>query len=207
MRRKLLVTLVLSLLILMLCAGAQAASLIDIGTCGNNITWGLFDDGTLSFSGSGAMYDYSQTDMPPWYENRGVIEKVIFSDDITHIGDNAFYDFTGYPEYSKLTSVTLPAKLESIGNYAFSWCKNLKNLQLPSSLKSIGSHAFSKCENLPNLQFPASLETIGFWAFNGCYGLTEVVLPSSLETIGSSAFVGCINLKSIYLPQSLKSID
>jgi len=59
MKRKLLVAFTLSLLILMLCAGAQAKTRIDGGNCGvvdethdgSNVKWSVYDDGSLVVSG------------------------------------------------------------------------------------------------------------------------------------------------------------
>lgn len=51
-------------------ASAVAAE-VGSGTCGENITWVLTDDGTLTISGSDPMTDYPlfQNDSP-WYPSR-----------------------------------------------------------------------------------------------------------------------------------------
>ena len=41
---------------------ADAADIIDSGTCGSNITWTLDSEGTLTFTGSGDMADYDYLD-------------------------------------------------------------------------------------------------------------------------------------------------
>ena len=36
----------------------KAAEIVSSGTCGDNLTWVLIDDGVLTISGTGTMYDY-----------------------------------------------------------------------------------------------------------------------------------------------------
>ena len=50
-----------------------------------------------------------------------------------------------------LTSVILPASLESIGFRAFRWCKSLRKITLPESLSSIGWQCFFGCSKLIGL--------------------------------------------------------
>lgn len=75
---------------------------IASGTCGkygDNITWVLDDDGTLTLSSSGEMKDYDWNNSP-WYSNEKVI-KASISEGITSIGNYVFYVCSG------LTSVTI----------------------------------------------------------------------------------------------------
>jgi len=52
---------------------------------------------------------------------------------------------------SKLSSIKFPSTLNSIGTYAFGYCKQLTQLTLPSSLKTINRYAFYNCINLANI--------------------------------------------------------
>ena len=58
--------------------------------CGDTLT-ATFADGTLTISGTGAMYDYSSGSLPPWYGIRSQITKVVIGNSVTSIGRNAFY--------------------------------------------------------------------------------------------------------------------
>lgn len=49
---------------------------------------------------------------------------------------------------SKLSSIKLPTNLNSIGTYAFGYCKQLKQITLPTSLNLIDRYAFNYCINL-----------------------------------------------------------
>jgi hypothetical protein len=53
------------------------------GTCGDNLTW-IFDDstGTLTISGTGAMYDYSYNNRP-WESYEDSIKKVVINNGVT----------------------------------------------------------------------------------------------------------------------------
>lgn len=94
----------------------------ESGTCGDNLTWTLDNNGTLTISGTGDMEDYSYSYDVPWYSPRLLIESVVIENGVTSIGSNAFY------YCSSLTSVTIPDSVTSIGEYAFHNCINLKNV-------------------------------------------------------------------------------
>ena len=85
-----------ALLALLLCLGClplQArAETIASGTCGESVIWELSDQGVLTISGSGDMYDYSTMDNPaPWMGNRDAIKTVVVESGVTSIGANALY--------------------------------------------------------------------------------------------------------------------
>ena len=83
-------------------------------------------------------------------------------------------------------------KDNEIGYMAFCACNRLTILTLPSSITSIGGGAFNGCSGLTSVTLPSSLTSIGNSAFYGCSGLTSVTLPSGLTSIGNSAFLLCI---------------
>lgn len=61
---------------------------------------------------------------------------------VISIKDSAFSGNT------KLTSVSLPLKLEKIGWFAFSGCTSLKSITVPPSVAEIGYDAFAYCTKL-----------------------------------------------------------
>lgn len=91
---------------------------IITGTCGENATFKLdCGDGSMLVSGTGAMTDYNND--APWKSVRSFIKSLVIEDGITHIGSYSFY-------YCKnLSYVSVPASLESIGEYAFQECDQL----------------------------------------------------------------------------------
>ena len=153
-------------------------------SCGPNLKWHLTDDGVLTITGKGKMYDYHSYHRAPW-RNSGV-KRIIIGDSVTTIGN---YAFSGC---SSLTSVNIPNSVTTIGEYAFRDCSSLTSVTIPNSVTTIGKSAFHGCSALISVTIPNSVTTIGDDAFSGCTSLTSVNIPNSVTTIGSSAFSGCI---------------
>ena len=188
-----------------------------------NLTWKLYDDGTLTISGTGAMKDYNADDnLSPAYNNSKV-KKVVIEDGVTSIGERAFSNCstlisitipksvtsigkTAFYNCTSLTNITIPNSVTSIGNLAFSYCRSLTSITIPGSVTSIGSSAFSECRNLKSIIIPNSVTSIEYAAFYNCSSLTDIVIPSSVTSIGNSAFHYCESLTSITIPDSVTSI-
>ena len=76
---------------------------------GENITW-HYEGSKLVFSGSGAMYDYTKDTLPDW--DLDGISVVEFDDDITTIGDYAFYSEASSTNKATSIDLKLPSSLE-----------------------------------------------------------------------------------------------
>ena len=79
----------------------------------DNLTWTLTADGTLTISGEGAMKDYNSDDNPSPVYNNSDVKKIVIEDDVTSIGDAAFF------HCRSLKSITIPDSVTSIGKDAF----------------------------------------------------------------------------------------
>ena len=178
------------------------------GTCGDGLTWTLDGSGTLTISGSGAMYSY---DYSPWYDSRYAIKTVIISDSVTSIGESVFDDC------SSLTSVTIGNSVEYIENRAFRGCSSLTSVNIPDSVTMIGNYAFSGCSSLTFIN--VSKGNSKYCSINGVLfnkavtvliccpeGKTECIIPDSVTTISNSAFYDCSALTSINIPDSVTKI-
>ena len=86
--------------------------------------------------------------------------------------------------------------VESIGAYAFYFCRSLTGITIPSSVTSIGTYAFQYCFSLTSITIPNSVTSIGISAFRDCYSLTNIVIPDGVTSIGDNAFRACISLKT-----------
>ena len=180
------------------------------GKCGDSVLW-QFDNGTLTLSGSGSMYDYTSDNPSPW--DNVAIKRVEVGEGITRIGNYAFYSQYDpdpespyfYEKSSRITEVVLPQSLESIGEYAFYGNCLLANIDLPSGVKEIGQYAFYYCVDLRSIEIPAGVERIEYGCFFYCRRLAEVKLPFGIKHIMNGAFNYC-GLESIVIPNSVYTI-
>jgi len=88
----------------------------------------------------------------------------------------------------------LPAYIEHIGMYAFSYCGALRKISIPDRVISIGDSAFIECYSLESINLPSSTTSIGVGAFLHCTNLTQINLGAAINNIGTAAFALCINL-------------
>ncbi|MBR2549701.1 MAG: leucine-rich repeat protein [Clostridiales bacterium] len=199
------------------------ADTVAFGKCGDDLKWVLDDKGTLTISGSGEMYDYSDGRSPWRYQNvQDDIKTVVFSGNITRISFCSFY------ACENLTSITIPNSVWQIGRLAFSGCHSLSDVTIPNSVEYIGVGAFQYCHSLRSIEIPDSVTYIAsgaFYnsaltsvsisdsvaeiydsAFEACYGLTYVTLPRSLSTINKYTFCDCVNLKKVTIPSNVTEI-
>ena len=168
----------------------------------DNLTWKLYEDGTLNISGTGAMKNYSYSNnKSPACSNLSVTS-IVIEEGVTSIGDYAFENC------DNLTSITIPENVEIIGKGAFYSCDNLKDVTLQDGVKIIERTAFIWCGNLTNIVLPNSITSIGDWAFKDCTSLTSIKIPSSVTSI-DDPFYNCSSLKTISLDcgSSLKRTD
>ena len=170
------------------------------GTCGDNLTWVLTEDGTLTISGSGKMKDYSSSSVAPWYSNRTKILSAVVEPGVESVGNYAFYACL------KLASVSLPDGVKRIGPSAFQDCTRLTAVEIPDSVTSIGHNVFDDCSSLTNVTIPDGVTSIDSGAFSGCSKLTSVTIPESVTSIGERAFYGCSILINMTIPESVTSI-
>lgn len=181
---------------------AQAAETAS-GTCGDNLTWNLDENGTLTINGFGTMYNYSVSYLDrfsPWYSIRSSIKNIHISFGVTSIGNCAFTLCTN------LTNVNIPNSVTSIGEAAFANCLSLTDVSIPNSVISIEKDAFEDCSSLTSVILSNSMSSISSSTFHGCSRLTNINIPNSVTSIGSLAFYGCSSLTSINIPNSVISI-
>ena len=163
------------------------AAAVESGACGDDLTW-VLNAGTLTITGSGAMYDYIDSQLPPWYEFCDEIVRIDIAGQVAHIGDFAFYSC------KKLSTISIPSSVKSIGNYAFASCEKLVSFQGASSVLSIGKGAFYNCYALEAIRLPYGLSTLGSQAFYRCESLRSISVPSDVRTMGDSVFAYCKSL-------------
>ena len=189
-----------------MCTVCQEEEGLASGSCGKDLQWKLYEDGRLTITGTGSMYNYSMPDNgsepdTPWYPYRQSITKVVIESGAATIGEYAFHGCTD------LTDVTIPESVTDIGKLAFYNCTGLTDVTLPKGVTTIGSAAFRRCSNLVSITIPGSVTDIGKIAFFDCTVLTEITIPESVTTIGEYAFGNCTSLDTITFHGSAPSMD
>jgi hypothetical protein len=86
-----------------------------------------------------------------------------------------------------LTSITIPASVTNIGEYAFANCSKLSTFTIPAGVTSIYRNTFAGCSSLGSIDIPAGVTSIGQNAFINCSELATVTLNSN-PSIGTDAF-------------------
>ena len=226
------VMMIVTLLPLGLMDTAWAATFIGSGKCGDNVTWSLTSDGTLTISGTGDMADF-EWDGTPWCSVSSQVKSVVIKDGVTSIGDCAFGGCIS------LTSVSIPDGVISIGFAAFESCSLLTGVTIPNSVTGIGDYAFGYCSSLISVTIPGSVTSIGEAAFaggstsvnvsrenknycsvdGGLYDKQKTTIfhpgkiqngafrvPDGVNRIGDSAFFDCTSLTNVIIPKSVTSI-
>lgn len=215
---------------------SAASNAATSGVCGDNLTW-EFDEstGTLTISGTGEMWNWTDGNNAPWYDLRTYTESVIIEPGVTSIGDYAF-------EYSWMKSIDLPEGIIDIGEYAF-YQSQLKSIVIPDGVKTIWHYAFCHCSSLTSVTIPPSVTSIGKWAFSLCPKLydvyifdvpswckisfydresnpvksagnlyidgkkpTELVVPEEVKEIKAYTFSGWSSLINIVIPEGVTKI-
>ena len=170
------------------------------GMCGDSVIWTLRAR-TMTISGSGTMWDYSEGSPSAYSEFMQQIDTVIIESGVRTLGSYAFSGF------ESLTYVQLPEGLTQIGENAFERCVSINSLTIPNSVQIIGNEAFLQCNGLQSVVLPKNLGSLSPNIFSFCMSLETVQLPQELGTIGDNAFYACQSLRSITLPASLDDIE
>jgi uncharacterized repeat protein (TIGR02543 family) len=92
--------------------------------------------------------------------------------------------------------VVIPAGANSIGANAFQ-ASAMTSISLPATLTSIGEYAFASSTSLDAISIPDGVVSIGEWAFSNSESLETINLPASVNNIGNTAFQDSLNLENI----------
>ena len=122
------------------------------GSCGNNATWTLAQDGSgnytcLTISGTGAIRNYGHDNASIWRTDAD----------------------WGYD----LTSVTVGDGITRIGEFAFCGCQNLASVTIGSGVKEIAKGAINHCDQMTQITLP-TVTTVGEGAFENSAKLQRI---------------------------------
>lgn len=98
----------------------------DEYVCGDNLQWNYNGIDTITISGTGSMYGYSQGDSP--FSGAGNVSKIVIENGVTSIGQNAFYGMI------TVNTVSIPDSVTQIGEDAFTMCDSLAEIYYTGTL-------------------------------------------------------------------------
>lgn len=135
-----------------------------------------------------------------YFEN---VQEISLPSTLRRIGDSCFY--MGNTRNPKLTSITVPAAVQTIGKNAFQYQKNVitLNFENGSKLTSIGDNAFDSMTSVKSIDLPDSVRVIGNGTFYGTKA--KINLNEGLLEIGGSAFQSG-SFESLTIPSTVIKI-
>lgn len=165
-----------------------------------------------------------QTDTSsPYYifTNNNLSGKLVIGDDVTRIGNYAFYNcislisveipegvttigIAAFRDCTNLNGVTILGQITDIANQTFHGCSNLISIKLPTTVKYIGEYAFNYCRKLVDINI-LSVTSINIYAFSSCSSFKDIKIPNCTY-IAEGAFSYCDNLETIEIPSTLQSM-
>lgn len=109
---------------------------------------------------------------------------------------------------SRITSVTIPSSVNSIGAQAFNRCYQLKIVDFEPSDSNVtfGNEAFIGCNMLESIIMPTKITTIPEKCFQGCVKLKIITIPEGVTRINKEAFLQCSALTTVTIPSTVTSI-
>lgn len=177
---------------------------------------------TLTISGTGAMYDYSTTELPLWQNQSGAdgytIYSLVVEPGITHIGNSAFESIT------QIKTVSLPDTITTIGDRAFWDCEGITGIDIPASVTSIGKNALTMSNNSQSGKLKAinvAEDNANYCSVNGIlyskdmttliqapskYAETVITVPNTVKIIAPRAFQSLKSVTEIIVPETVTEI-
>lgn len=173
--------------------GVLAQNSGGVSVSGTN--WELSEDGVLSISGNGEMYEYLYYE---WSSYRDYVKELVVNEGVTTI---CYMAFEGM---KNLTKVSLPQSLEYIGDNAFSGCTSLP---VVDNVRYADTYLIGAVDTLKSTyKIKDGTRWIGSEAFYCCTEMKEITIPETVEAIGGQAFMGCASLDFISIPKSVRKI-
>ncbi len=187
---------------------------------------------TFTLNEDGESYSLTGCD----FETAGVVEiPATYEGKPVTVIDGAFYD------RKKVTGIIIPEGIESISNLSFCGSK-ITTITIPDSVTSIGYGIFNNCSNLVSVTIGSGVESLGRELFVGCTELADIcvskdnpfycsdekgvmfnkektvllytpvkltgeyTVPYGVTHIDSTAFNHCTGLEKILIPDSISTI-
>ena len=222
MKQMRMLVLLLTMLLVLTClpATANAEEIVASGTCGENVTWSLDDDGVLRISGTGVISGSSY----PWLDYADQITDIVLQEGITSWQEGAFSGC------SNLVRVEIPSTLDEVAwrlgtfdcqlfivaedhprwesdEYGVVYTKGKTELlHMPSGFvgeytvpEGVRIVSVSYCNKLTGVTLQMGVEKINI---SECPSLTKINIPESVIDVSITATL----VKTVELPNGVKKI-
>ena len=144
-----------------------------------SITWNSIKCEDFDFRDTPFYYDNSQ--YMGDFDIRNKITSFTFGDNVKHIPACLCSGM------DKLTYITIPESVTSIGKRAFERCTSLTSITIPNSVTSIGDRAFYWCESLTSITIEATTPpTLGESVFD--YTPDAIYIPDNTLSVYQEAW-------------------
>lgn len=111
------------------------------------------------------------------------MQTVVIPEGVKKIGK---YAFNGN---SSITKIKLPSTIRTIEERAF-YGTAITEMAIPEGVTSLGNEAFSNCKQLTSLTLPNTLTRFGHNMFSHCDSLIALYLPNHITSLGTNTFAG-----------------
>ena len=198
----------------------------------NGISYVVTSIGKNAFAGTAIYKDKSNWDAGALYVDNCLIavDPKLKGDFIIKPNSRIIANET-FKGCNKLTSITFPNSVTSIGDAAFASCCSLTSVNIPENITNIGRDAFAgtaiykdksnwdsgafyidnclitaKSKIKGDYIVKSNTRFIADYAFSDCHKLTSITIPQGITSIGDYAFSGCSSLKSVIISNTATSI-
>lgn len=152
----------------------------------------------LTIKGTGPMQEngsyYNRKN--PWQDIK--CEKLVISEGITTVSDDAFY------QQYKLKEISFPNSMTIIRGYNFN-NTDVREVVFPDHVNTIEGSSFEACPSLTTVVIGKQIRSIGPLVFDQCKNMTDVFCHAEkVPSTGETAFRGCYNA-TLHVPA--KTVD
>lgn len=120
--------------------------------------------------------------------------------------ENPYHVFVGLKD-SKATSLTLDEHTIVLAGQCLRDAKGISSFTIPASVETIGDEAFFQMTSLTSMSIPATVKNMGGNLFNSCSSLTSIELLNRPTILGSGFAGNCEKLISFNIPDSVVKLE
>ena len=120
-----------------------------------------------------------------------------------------------FEECGKITSITIPDGVKTVGDYAFAWCSKLTKVTIPASVTDISDDAFAWCSNVTSIALNSGNKSFVYTGnmllsankkriLTVSRAATSISIPNGVTILPYGLLSGCTKLTTVTLPKSVE---